>query len=552
MHKSFLFKFVDDLSYLRHLIMKKTFTIFVLAIFSIAENSFAGFPEMNYKRINRKAAEEYVTPVRPGYEGRNAYWNTFATKFIYAPSFDFEPVDGAVSYRFTVSMSDQTDNRAWSFVADTPKAALSPVWSSIPAGDVELKVEALNRKGEVVGVAGTRKFLRDFPFQGPYREAVRPYREAAIIGLLYIHDMPAIRSWENSEEPDMSYVLNCYPSKIIGATIRNEVLLARMLPRYRKQAETIARNAARFLMEQSRAKGEPMAYFPPTYYGNRSAARLAENKNKAMTMDATFTANALLDLYDLTGDTSYYNHAIGIAETYRRIQAEDGSLPIKVDLLTGQKVNEVKAMLHPLVVFWERLYSQYGLTDYMESQKRAEEWMQSVAVETFNMTGQFEDISVQGLRPYENLTNCTAAPYAEYLLGKRDVTRREIDDALDLIRFSEDQFVKWGCMPDCDGVHRLAVPCVYEQYKFRVPIDGSACNVARACVAAWLKTGNTVFLAKAKALVDNVTVMQNGDTGRMPTNWGVNIGADHVVWINCSFGCIRTLLQMDAVFGPGQ
>ena len=54
------------------------------------------------ERLNSRASEEYLEPVRPGYEGRNPFWNGFATKFIYAPAFGFPEVEGAARYRFTV------------------------------------------------------------------------------------------------------------------------------------------------------------------------------------------------------------------------------------------------------------------------------------------------------------------------------------------------------------------------------------------------------------------------------------------------------------------
>ena len=87
-------------------------------------------------------------------------------------------------------------------------------------------------------------------------------------------------------------------------------------------------------------------------------------------------------------------------------------------------------MLHPLLNYIQRLRNQYGLTKYDIITEKGEKWMEEVAVETFNMTGQFEDVNVLGLEPYENLTNCTAAPYASYLLNKENVTSCKSADIL--------------------------------------------------------------------------------------------------------------------------
>lgn len=87
---------------------------------------------LDYAAINAQAAEQYLRPIRPGYEGRNPFWNGFAKKFIYAPAFDFDEVAGAANYRFTVVPLGEETQASWSFTADSPKAALTPVWGEIP------------------------------------------------------------------------------------------------------------------------------------------------------------------------------------------------------------------------------------------------------------------------------------------------------------------------------------------------------------------------------------------------------------------------------------
>ena len=306
---------------------------------------------LDYAAINAQAAEQYLRPIRPGYEGRNPFWNGFAKKFIYAPAFDFDEVAGAANYRFTVVPLGEETQASWSFTADSPKAALTPVWGEIPVGRVRLTVEGLDASGKALGKAGEREFLRDYPFTGPYTPAVRDYRQAALMGLLYIHRMPEIQYWAEHTEPDMNYRHNTYPCKIIGATIRAEALLARLLPAHKEQATRIARNAAQFLIDQSRPAGDPLAFFPPTYYKDLIASKRTENQNKTMTMEAASAGHAFLDLYDLTGDKAYYDRALGIADTYVRLQREDGSLPIKVDFVTGEPVNDADASYGKQLVY---------------------------------------------------------------------------------------------------------------------------------------------------------------------------------------------------------
>ena len=509
----------------------------------------------DYAEINARAAEQYLEPVRPGYEGRNPFWNRFAKKFIYAPAFDFEEVTGAKEYRFTVTPLEEGVEGSWSFTAESAKAALSPIWNEIPVGQVKLVVEATDAQGDAIGVAGQREFLRDYPFAGPYAPAVRDYRQAAIMALLYIHKMPEIQHWRENTEPDMNYRHNTYACKIIGATIRAEVLLAKLLPAYKEQATRIAENAAQFLIARSRPAGEPLAFFPPTYYKDLIASKRAENQNKTMAMEAASAGQAFLDLYDLTGDKAYYDRALGIADTYVRLQREDGSLPVKIDFLTGEPVNDACAMLHPLLRYLQRLKADYGVETYAEAQAEGERWMREVALRNFDMTGQFEDVTVLGLQPYENLTNCTAAPYATYLLSKGTPTNEELDYAVDLARFSEDQFTFWNVSTDKEGIKPIATPCVYEQYKYQKPVDASACNVANAMLSLYEATGDAIYLAKGKALIDNITVVQSAVNGQIPTTWDfrdTKSDRNRTLWINCSYGSVTSLLRMEKILADKQ
>ena len=517
------------------MILKKLF--FIIATVSL----LASCCNDTYKRLNNQAAKEYLQPVRPASEGRNPCWNKFAKKFIYAPAFDVPDPSDALSYRFTVS----SDTGSWSFESKRPNASLAPVWNSIPPGPVSLCVEAKLICDEYETVY-TRSFLRDYPFEGPYRDAVRDYREAAIKGALYVHLMPEVQHWIGSDVPDMAYSHNTYPCKIIGATIRNECLIARALPERRENALAVARSAADFLIRMSRPADSPLAYFPPTYYLDKEASKREWNQGKTMTLEAAAAGQAFLDLYDETGEQEYFDRAAGIGRTYVKLQREDGSLPIKVDFVTGEPVNDVCAMLHPLLRYFRRLES-YGLTEFAHARKKGERWMDSVAVERFDMTGQFEDVNVKGLEPYQNLTNCTAAPYASYLLKKPDMNSVDLQNAIDLIRLSEDQFVHWAYHEKtADGFPKKNAPCVHEQYHYEMPVDNSSCNVANAWLDLYETTGDRLALAKAKALIDNITIQQNAVSGQIPTTFEWReAGKDRKrsFWINCSFSSVTTLLR---------
>lgn len=522
----------------------------VISVAGILGSSGCATVQDKSKRLNAEAAKEYLTPIRPASEGRNPCWNEFCKKFIYAPAFDVKAVEGADNYKFIIKEKDGSGE--WSFTSTDPCADLSPIWASVPPSKVDLTVLAIDGKENVLDTAYKRSFLRDFPFEGPYNSNVRPYREAAIMAALYIHKTPGAQKFKETFVPDLDlYSHFTYANKVIGGLISVEAKIAEYVPSLKEEALLIARNAARFLIDQSRPEGDRLEYFPPTYYGDRVASKNDWNVGRTMTMDACYSGNAFLDLFRVTGDSLYYDRALKIADTFMKIQNEDGSFPIKVYFETGEPVNEVKAMLHPILNYTRRLENEYGVTRYADMSARAAKWMKEVALETFDLTGQFEDVTVEGLKPYQNLTNCTASPYASYIL-RGHPSAEEIEDARNLIRLSEDQFVHWNALPNKDGVRPIATPCVYEQHRYQVPVDNSSCNVANAYLDLYEATGDELAFAKAKALVDNLTVVQDITNGKIPTTFDLRSperNKRRTYWINCTNASITILLRMAGLTG---
>ena len=510
---------------------------------------------VNEKKLNAQALKEYLQPIRPGYSGQNPFWNEFARKFTYAPAFDFQERSFARAYLFVITADD---GRRWEMRSQSPKEALSPVWEQIPGGtQVTLDVfPIVGKAADTSDTLGHRTFLRDFPFRLPCNAPTRPYREAALKAMLCLHRLPMVQQWADHTEPDWSYRFSTYACKIIGATLRNECMVAHYFPSEREQALQIARNVATYLHGISQPVGAPLAYFPPTYTRGvlvNSSITKQEGEDATMCMEPLNVGQALLDLYRETNERQYYDWAIGIATTYKRLQRPDGSMPIKLVYSTGEPVNDRCAMLHPLLNYLQRLKDEFGVSDFEGVREAGERWMHDVAIRSFDMTGQFEDVSVLNLKPYQNLTNCTAAPYADYLWRKKSPSAADLEDARDLMRLSEDQFVFWDMRPEPDGIRKHIVPCVFEQYKYQESVDASACNVAGGFLSCYLCTGNQLALAKALALTNAITVAQDARSGFIPTIWRRSKKTANIsdMWINCAVHSICHLLRTaDAVGEP--
>ena len=557
--------------------MKRTF-IFpaVAAIVVAALVSACTKGSRDFEKLNARAKQEYLNTIRCGADGQGPFWNRFATKFTFCPAFDFEEVQEAASYRFTLDYIDDiwrepieyghgTDVpsmeevlssfepavQTWTFMADSPKASLKPVWNDVPPGNVQLKVDAIDAEGQVIKTVGARKFLRDFPFEGPYAPAIRPYREAAIMACLYNHFIPGVHNWVDSTEPDFSYRHNGYPSKIVGATVSFEALMAKLIPEYKDQCLMAARHAADWLISISEPEGSPMAFCPPTYWGDYIASANPANKGTTMTMEPPRAARGYLDLYDMCGEQKYFDAAITIARTLQKLQRPDGSLPLKVHIATGENITGGSATPTHLLVLWRRFATQYGVTEFAESLKKAEEFMMDVAIPSFDLTGQFEDVPVTDLHAFQNLTNGTYGGYAEYLLDKPDLTAREIEVAKELTNLSEDQFVHWNALYTKEGFRQILTPCVYEQYQYQTPVNSSSTQVSQALIGLYRATGDKLYLEKARALMNAVMLMQNQGNGQPYTTWtwrspeDNTYGGQRNYWLNCTLFVIECWLELE-------
>lgn len=513
-------------------------------------------PEFDYDALNEQALEEYLQPVHPGIRGEIPFWNKFATKYIYAPVFDFDDVENAKGYTFTA----EAGGKFFVFDSDDPRTPLTEIWNDIPVGPVKLIVQAYDGQGGSLGEPQSRSFEKDNPFCGPYDPAPRGYREAAVMAAEYLHKSAIGQSWLPGPDPAMEYRLNCYACKIWSGTIQTELFLASQKPEYKDEALTIARTAAECLMKNAQPADAPLAYFPPTYYytnGEEGIRRVLDsNVGNTMFLEAVYASTALMDMYDATGEQRYLDFAAAIAETYKKLQAEDGSWPVKVKYLTGEPINDVRCLPSLILRMAQRLKMQYGFSGFEQMVAKAEQWTSENIISNFNFNGQFEDVTILDKEPYQNLTHCLAGDCIEYLLNKPEPSKEDIASSIEMARWSEDQFTRWHSNVDYDedalsapeGV--FTTPYVFEQYSWKSPVDASIAKVANNWIFVYRHTSDTLALAKAKALADSIVKLQNPETGMIPTvprpdkEYDVSDN-----WANCTYSSIRTLMMMDSILG---
>lgn len=533
------------------------------------------------------AKEDVATPVRPGNtEKRAPFWNERATFFRIAPAFAFKPVEGAVKYRFTAHFpaplregggpAGDGGSIAGVFEADSPEAPLSPIWDDIYPGPCEVVCDGLDATGAVIGRAGSRSFVKTAPFRGQCAPAARPYRAAARMIYDYMTSLPAMTTLVETGVPDQNYQHNAYPSKTHAAHIEAMLHWAEFDPANREKAMRFARASGDYLLSQLEPPDAPLAFWPPTYGRKPLECDLAVNGGKnrpamvgndpegaakyrgqVMTLYPADVGTAFVRLSEATGDAKYLSAARGIGETYLRLRRADSTWPLKYWLATGEvQCPNPLVPTHPMV-FFEALADATGEAKWREAADRCFEWLGKGPLTDWNWDGQFEDIEPRP--PYQDLTKHNAIDAMLHLLKRRGSAPETLALACEILRWCEDQFVFWEapCAPDDelprpDGKRwrpgRYHYPSVFEQYSCYIAIDASAAKMIQAYLAMWRAEGNPLDLAKARALADSITQIQE-PSGRVPTFWAAKddaISSPLYDWLNCMAASAKVLLDLDA------
>lgn len=506
----------------------------------------------NFQLI-RASENDTLNPVRQGGVGNRPYWNIYARQFIYVPAFDFEKVRKASCYRFS---AEDRFGTVHSFTADSPSALLTPIWKELPVGPVYLTVDALNCNGRKIKTAGFRVFYKNAAFCNSYPAKTCSYAECARKTYDYLFSRKEIQGLADGK-PDLRFTLFCYPSKMYSSIISGMVSYAEMVPEKKARAMKIARSAADYLIEKAVPKGEKLEYLPQTYEGDKLAA--GKFAGTIMMLYPASVGNAMISLYRATREKRYFEYALRIGDQYLRLQQPNGSWFLNLKIANGKPKEQNYCAPDGIMGFLERLSEISKRKKYSLAAKKGIPWMRQM-FDTFNWEGQFEDVEAQQ-RNYCNMTFHNATGMYQYLCRKTKVTRELIREAREIQRYSEDQFIIWE-QPGWAGSSSVwdwrtkeelqakkwgwlrfyQVPCTLEQYRCYVPVDASSATMIRYYLMMYDLEKNPLDLAKARALGDSLTRLQES-SGRIPT-WSDHYASTNDDWINCMYATAHALKNL--------
>lgn len=494
------------------------------------------------------------TAAHPGGINARPFWNLNSSQFIFAPTFQFPAIPGIREYVFT---AEDKDGKLHTFTSPSPISSLAPVWGEIPVGIVTLRVEFEDGFDGTLRLSGARTFYKAPPFPGrsKFPPKARSYRECATAAFRFIYNEPMVQYWLIHGKPQPDYSHNVYPAKTIDAIVRAMVYYSKLEPKDAENALKLARRAADYLLSISFGKGHPLEGLPPTYSFegldaeavNRVAPAAKDCVGTMMMIYPVSAAIAYLTLADATGDNKYFDAALKIAEYYKKTVLPSGSWYLLYDCESGKPLQDNVCVDFKFVNFFRMLYEKTGDACWHELEMGCYKYITERCLSTYNWEGQFEDVAVSG--NYQNLTHFTANNLIMYVSKNLGDDGIMTEEAKDLMRFVEDQFVAWGEHPkwnlNFDGEIRYS-PAGLEQYFCYAPIDSSTSTILSAFASMYSLTSERLYLEKAMALADAVTRAQNAENGMVPTFWvGENYSYGYEnFWINCQLYSATAMMNL--------
>jgi maltose/maltodextrin transport system substrate-binding protein len=521
--------------------MKILFAFF----FSIVLTSiFAQSPDY-YKQLCEQSRAESLLPVRPGKVGEQPFWNEKAVMFKYAPSFLNDKSSWIIPEPkyFRYSAFSFVDNKYYTFTADSPYEALTPIWDKLPNGEVYVKVEAVSADEKDFLLAGSRSFTKTASFCPPYARAKYSYKMAVEKGLHFMYNQPHILNWLKTGKPDHeSHKLYCYSALEVGSVV-NAMLLYNSYYSENDSSIRIAMIAADYIIANSEPAGSPLQFFPKVYEGTNMFA--GNYKGEVILSEPASTGMSFLALYEKTGNKKYLEAAVHIAETYQKIQLESGTWFIRLYKDTGLPASQEFCIPINIVNFLSMLTEKYQYAGFQQMIDSAIGWIWANPMKTYNWTGQFEDVSAA--KPYHNLSKYEASWFAQYLVKNSEQDKKYISLAKELTSFCEDQFVVW----ENPGIYdnwgnsslRWHTPAALEQYMCYVPIDASAVQLINTFYSIYEKTKEPIYLEKALALANSLVNSQI-ENGMIPTFW---VPGFEEFWNNCMVSSLTMLGRLSGI-----
>ena len=481
-------------------------------------------------------------------------WNTYSTRFVYAPAWTWEPVKGAAAY--IVAFADSEDKQASTIRLSTPYYDMTKEWSHIANGGVDIIAWAVDEKDNPICSAWRKRFNKSPAFDGKKQEALN-WQDSLDRAMTYLlapardkvedfeGDMPR-SCWSSCEESMsgqrrlMAFPALHHPSFIFAfLAYAQQFPDSKLTPAALKQSKQYAD----WLLANRLPATWRCGLFPFSTIQQGKMEGYIEGKNITL-FRAGRVGEAMVLLYKQFNEKKYLDYAAHIANTFTGLQQPNGSWPYRVNPLDGKVVETYTSNAVSPARLFGMLEQVNADANYAASRKKAIEWMMENPVKTKRWQGMFEDIGAK--IPYQNLEHWDTNELIRYIAHYHRNDPAFVKVAEDLNHYIEDQFVVWQTGDKCVS-DQCPTPTVMEQYACYRPMEVHTGMWIMSLIALHRSTGKEEYLAKA-INAGNAIVRAQQKNGAYST-WGFDIRFGRPLltmdWPGCNAVAVAALLQLN-------
>lgn len=233
-----------------------------------------------------------------------------------------------------------------------------------------------------------------------------------------------------------------------------------------------------------------------------------------------YSAEALLKLYEMLGETRFLEAAVKMAEVLVKTQTPNGSWPTRVDGKTGEVLGTYGTSVAAVISFLSRLETHIPDPRWSECSSRAMDWMVAYPLCTFGWVVNYEDniAGASEVNPYAGLSNWDLFHFVRHIARHPSSLEGPVGRMREQMEWNDNHFVFYG--PDPLLPFDPWVPSCAEQGNPSsfisaggcwLPMDFHTANWGRALLAMHRLTGDPIWMDKARAASATLTRYQLPD-----------------------------------------
>jgi hypothetical protein len=498
-------------------------------------------------------------PARMEVNLKQSGWNTYATRYVYAPVFTWQPLAGAAGY--IVQWAHQSDTIARVVKMQSPEYDMINDWEKFSPGAVDMIAWAVDEKGNPLCSAWRKRFYKSPGYDGIAQKPGN-WQSAIDKAMGYLlapardkvedfeGDMPR-SCWSCCEESISGQRrLTAFPALHHPSFIYTYLEYARQYPqgKYAPEALKQAKQYGEWLLKNRLPADWKCSLFPFSTIEQGRMEGYIEGKNITL-FRAARVGEAMVTLYDRFHDDRYLEYARHIADILVSMQQPDGSWPYRIDPRNGKIVEAYTSNAASPARLLGILENIRPDVKYKASRLKAITWMLQNPVQTRLWQGMFEDISPK--IPYQNLEHWDTNELIRYLSYYHPDDPVTVKIAEDLNRYIEDQFVIFQKGDMCITEHCPA-PTVMEQYACYKPMEVHTGEWIMSLLTLNQATGKKEYLSKAINAGNSIIAAQQKN-GALST-WGYDVRFERPLltmdWPGCNAVAVFALLLLNSYIDP--